>query len=335
MKNIYLLFLLLIIFESCNNKKVEPITPIANFSFELGKNGEVKFINTSQNASKFQWEFGDGESSTEMNPIHTYKTENVYKVKLIVNSDEKNKNEIIQEINITNFTPKASFEYSIGENGLVKFKNTSINSKTFAWSFGDGNRSTEANPSNTYKTNAKYKVNLIAINSNSRDSMQIEIQISNILELNKEIKETDLDKIPYLCVNNYKLGDFSIIVDSIKNYCQFISIFEWRTIENGKLGFHEIMNVDGKPSSVIIASRDFMMASGFYNAVLIRCDVIGHRTENIFDSNIPDYWVGKIPLNPNGKIKITSIIDNTITGTYYFKIKNHVITGTFKNLRVK
>jgi outer membrane protein assembly factor BamB len=181
MKKIYLLFLLLIIFESCNNKKVEPITPIANFSFELGKNGEVKFINTSQNASKFQWEFGDGESSTEMNPIHTYKTENVYKVKLIVNSDEKNKNEIIQEINITNFTPKASFEYSIGENGLTKFKNTSINSKTFAWSFGDGNRSTEANPTHAYNANPKYNIKLIATNSNSKDSTQSEIQISNVV----------------------------------------------------------------------------------------------------------------------------------------------------------
>ena len=78
----YIYFSLIIIFisiESCTNKKVEPITPIADFTFELGKNGEVKFVNTSQNASSSQWEFGDGESSTEINPIYIYKTENVYK----------------------------------------------------------------------------------------------------------------------------------------------------------------------------------------------------------------------------------------------------------------
>ena len=179
----YIYFSLIIIFisiESCTNKKVEPITPIADFTFELGKNGEVKFVNTSQNASSSQWEFGDGESSTEINPIHIYKTENVYKIKLIVSSKDNIKNEVIKEVNINNFTPKASFEYSIGENGLVKFKNTSINSKSFAWSFGDGERSTEANPSYNYSANGKYIIKLIATNLNSKDSTQSEIQVSNV-----------------------------------------------------------------------------------------------------------------------------------------------------------
>lgn len=179
----YLYFLLIIIFsstESCTNKKVEPISPIANFSFELGKNGEVKFINTSQNGSSYQWEFGDGETSSEINPIHMYKIENTYKVKLVVSSIENIKNEVIKEININNFTPKASFEYALGDNGTIKLKNTSINSKNFIWFFGDGERSTEENPSHTYNANAKYIVKLIATNSNSKDSTQTEVQIKNV-----------------------------------------------------------------------------------------------------------------------------------------------------------
>ena len=136
----YLYFLLIIIFfstESCTNKKVEPITPVANFTFELGKNGEAKFINTSQNASSYQWEFGDGESSTEINPIHIYKIENIYKVKLIVSSTENIKKEVIKEVIINNFTPKASFEYSLGKNGSISFKNTSQNAIKYDWSFDD------------------------------------------------------------------------------------------------------------------------------------------------------------------------------------------------------
>ncbi len=181
MKYIYYLFVIIFLStESCTNKKVEPVTPIANFTFELSKNGEVKFKNTSQNASSYQWEFGDGESSSETNPIHIYKTENTYKVKLIVSSTDNIKNEIIQEININNFISKASFEYLLGDNGLVKLKNTSVNSKGFTWSFGNGETSTEANPSHTYNTNAKYIIKLIATNATSKDSTQREVQITNI-----------------------------------------------------------------------------------------------------------------------------------------------------------
>ncbi len=181
MKYIYSLLIFIICStESCTKKKVEPIAPIASFTFELGKNGEVKFKNTSQNAIGYQWEFGDGKSSIEINPTHIYKTENTYNVKLIVSSTENIKNEIVQEININNFTPKASFSYEIGEKGIIVLKNSSINSKNFIWTFGDGENSTDTNPSHTYKVNAKYIIKLIASNSTSKDSTQNEVQISNI-----------------------------------------------------------------------------------------------------------------------------------------------------------
>lgn len=44
----------------------------------------------------------------------------------------------------------------------VNFSNTSINSSTYSWDFGDGNTSTQNNPSNTYLANGTYTVELIA-----------------------------------------------------------------------------------------------------------------------------------------------------------------------------
>jgi bacillolysin len=44
----------------------------------------------------------------------------------------------------------------------VNFSNTSVNGSTFAWDFGDGNNSTQTNPSNTYNNYGTYTVELVA-----------------------------------------------------------------------------------------------------------------------------------------------------------------------------
>src|SRR5690606_39833855 len=42
----------------------------------------VSFFNESQNADSYLWDFGDGTSSTEVNPIHTYDQPGKFDVKL-------------------------------------------------------------------------------------------------------------------------------------------------------------------------------------------------------------------------------------------------------------
>lgn len=44
----------------------------------------------------------------------------------------------------------------------VNFNNTSFNASSYTWDFGDGNNSTQSNPSNTYLANGTYTVELIA-----------------------------------------------------------------------------------------------------------------------------------------------------------------------------
>lgn len=52
-------------------------------SFTTATNGlEATFTNTSLNAETYSWDFGDGNSSTEENPVHTYAAEGTYTVEL-------------------------------------------------------------------------------------------------------------------------------------------------------------------------------------------------------------------------------------------------------------
>lgn len=70
--------------------------PIASFSFEALKT-KVTFTNGSVNASSYLWDFGDGTTSTEANPVHIFSGEGTYTVtlKAIDGSDE---NSVSQDI---------------------------------------------------------------------------------------------------------------------------------------------------------------------------------------------------------------------------------------------
>jgi len=73
-----LIFLSLFI-TSCSEKEDPPDfyvnTPIAGFSW-TGNDGPapvtVQFINTSENSDKFEWNFGDGQTSAASDPVHTF-----------------------------------------------------------------------------------------------------------------------------------------------------------------------------------------------------------------------------------------------------------------------
>ena len=61
--------------------------PVAGFSHSGERERlilpvQVKFENTSRNAETYEWDFGDGERSTELSPEHEYKSSGNYAVRL-------------------------------------------------------------------------------------------------------------------------------------------------------------------------------------------------------------------------------------------------------------
>ncbi len=92
MKNrlIYFLFLLPVLFVASGCQKYELGNPaastVADFTYAAtnGANApcEVTFSNKSLNASGYLWDFGNGQTSTEANPVTTYATPGLYTVKL-------------------------------------------------------------------------------------------------------------------------------------------------------------------------------------------------------------------------------------------------------------
>lgn len=74
-----------IVYDSLLNWHIGEYDPIANFSFVPPINSVVTFKNLSKNATSYEWNFGDGNTSTETNPTHTYPMCGNYTVTLSAN----------------------------------------------------------------------------------------------------------------------------------------------------------------------------------------------------------------------------------------------------------
>ena len=78
-------------------------TPIVSFDYTIeytGNIARVTFSNGTQNADRYAWDFGDYNTSTEKNPVHTYPIPaighiNTYLVKLTA-YDDKNETSAIK-----------------------------------------------------------------------------------------------------------------------------------------------------------------------------------------------------------------------------------------------
>lgn len=76
-----------VIFTSCKKEDKKPL-PDANFSFVATGDGKtVQFTNESTNALTYLWEFGDTQTSTEVNPTHIYPDYGTFTVKLTATGD--------------------------------------------------------------------------------------------------------------------------------------------------------------------------------------------------------------------------------------------------------
>lgn len=69
------IFLLVLSFMGCEDNDAVLPEVVAGFTYTLNSNtGTIEFINISENANNYMWNFGDGNTSTEINPIKTYET---------------------------------------------------------------------------------------------------------------------------------------------------------------------------------------------------------------------------------------------------------------------
>ena len=141
----------------------------------------VSFTNSSfstQQIISFEWNFGDGNTSNQEHPVHTYSSSGFYQVVLKITTADSCTSFHFEGLAIqcnTNPTCEAGFSFTSSNCSTFTFMDTSLVDSnatvTYAWDFGDGNTSAQANPSHTFNNNGSYQVCLSITTSDSCTSV--------------------------------------------------------------------------------------------------------------------------------------------------------------------
>ncbi len=118
---------------------------------------------TPGNNLNYFWRFGDGNTSSQQHPgSYTYGVSGEFDMWLKV-STEHCSDSLMKTVLIHPNLPV--LDYGPNSEGCpplkVQFYNNSVDAHTYFWDFGDGNVSSEKEPSHTYYTTGKYNVKLI------------------------------------------------------------------------------------------------------------------------------------------------------------------------------
>lgn len=141
----------------------------------------VPFANASIGGSTYMWDFGDGQTSTLTNPVHTYTAFGNFIVKLIVRNANGCSDTLVKNNFVSIVRPTISGISGVPFKGCVPYTltpvpviQTSETITSYQWDFGDGTTSTLPNPSHTYTTAGAYSINLIITTaSGCKDSIFI------------------------------------------------------------------------------------------------------------------------------------------------------------------
>ena len=175
---------------ACKDIRVGNIacTTISSFSSFIDPVArEVSFYSLAKgNIDSYFWTFGDGTSSTSINPVHYFAVPGYYKVTLVVRNTLSDCIDSYSSfIQVGSVDCRAGFDYSVDPtNNQVSFKD---NSKglvdSYYWDLGDGAYSVEANPVHRYKKADKYMVGQTVIDNTNgcMDFIANYIQVGDIV----------------------------------------------------------------------------------------------------------------------------------------------------------
>ena len=123
--------------------------------------------------TEWAWDFGDGGTSTDQNPTHTYTSPGHYTVTLTSSRGTSESSNTITKTDFITVYTNADFmaTHRTGYNSLsVQFVDKSTGNPTsWSWDFGDGELSSEQNPVHLYSYPGVYTIRLMVSSSFNSD----------------------------------------------------------------------------------------------------------------------------------------------------------------------
>jgi len=155
---------------------INPVISTSNFNYTTSCNNIVNFTDATTVIngipSLWNWDFGDGNTSTQQNPTHQYTQPGVYQVRLISGALANCPDTIIQQV-VVSSNPIADFQLPNTCGNTVTFLDSSWTVMNMGqivswnWNFGNGQTSTQQSPQVTFQGNGPYNVTLTVTAANN------------------------------------------------------------------------------------------------------------------------------------------------------------------------
>jgi len=177
--------------------------PECSFSYSAVE-CEYSFINNSVDFDSLYWDFGDGNGSFVINPIHAYQDTGNYIVCLKVYND-CGFAQYCDTVNCCKW-PVADFKYFLNDREAL-FQNHSIHYDSVHWDFGDGFVSSNFNPLHEYADYGEYNVCLEVFNECGTDSYCELIKLVSVEQ--HSLQNNDFVVFPNPCGDIINIGSLN------------------------------------------------------------------------------------------------------------------------------
>jgi len=245
------------------------VSHLVNARFETPVAGcapyDAAFVNTSTGGETFEWNFGDGSTSNEISPVHTYNDPGIYTVRLIAR-DEGTCNKIDDTTMSITVSAKPTAEFSTSptvpeQNKPINFTNLSSGGIRYKWLFDDGDSTVTAattTVSHQYNASGTYHPKLITYNQYSCTDTAMHSVTADILPLYDVPTAFTPGKFGRNSV--IKVEGFGILTMSWKIYNRWgQKVFE---TNDRSMGWDGTMNGKPQPVDVYTYALDVVMADG-------------------------------------------------------------------------
>lgn len=273
-------------------------------------NETLNFEDRSLSADKYEWDFDDGNRSTQSTPKHSYAKEGLYTVSLTITDEENKIDKVIYPVQVYDNWPPVAVpnpKRLSTDGNTLKFQakdswDIDGSISDYNWDFDDANSSTEIAPVHTISNDGVYEVTLTVTDDKGKQGSALcDIRIDTytppltdmiVTGIKAESEwytgpvqvtfhATDWSEINhiYYRINNSKWNTYvdPVTIETNGRYAlDYYAVDEWGNTENIK---SDTIQIDTNPPTVQVKLNGTKEKDWFTSNVTISCNAIDNLSQ--------------------------------------------------------